>query len=128
MVNKYILTILNSDKFNKEAFNQLRGFSASYHSVELRFGGPKLYINDEDRKIEQGIYKLSKTYEHWTGYICCDAYDIEKVRESITMYLVLRKKGYPVYFRDYEEVYKKVIKDDASSTIIERIYLGYEEV
>ena len=118
--HEYEHGIFGVDWDSPEAF--ARRYSASYHSEELRFGGPKLYINDENKKIGNETYTLPKTYKHWTGYVCCDAYDIEKVREAIRMYLILRKNGYPIYFRGHEEVYKKVIKDNASSTIIERIY------
>ena len=79
-------------------------FSCSYHSEELRFGGPKFYINDESARMGTYGYTLPKTYGQWTGWICCDSDDKRSRYEAIKMYIALRRKGYPIYFSNYNEI------------------------
>lgn len=82
-------------------------FNGSYHNEELRFGGPKLYIDDESSRVGKNVYTSPRIYGQWTGCVCCRVYDIKAVYQAIKMYNALRKEGYPIYFFKYEEAYWK---------------------
>ena len=113
--HEYEEGILGIDWDSPEQF--ARRFDVSYHNEELFFGGPSLYIHDESACIGKNMYTCPARYGQWTGCICCNIFNKESLYQAIKMYIVLRRKQYPIYFFKYEEAYaaarKKVI--DAES-------------
>ena len=103
-------SILHIDRDSPEEF--ARSFYPTYHYEELWFGGPALYIGDESVRSGKSCYTTPKIFGKWTGWIGSHYYDSVKLYRSVKMYIALRKNGYPIYCRNYEEIYNKIIKFD----------------
>ena len=103
-------SILHIDRDSPEEF--ARSFYPTYHYEELWFGGPALYIGDESVRSGKSCYTTPRIFGKWTGWIGSHYYDSVKLYRSVKMYIALRKNGYPIYCRNYEEIYNEIIKLD----------------
>lgn len=88
------------------------GYNATYHNEELWFGGPKLYINEERARDPIGCYTHPDEYKEWTGRVCLTMIrgNERNLFRGVKMYNALRKRGYPVYFSEYEKVYDECVR------------------
>ena len=84
-------------------------FFTQYHSEELWFGGPALNIENESKWSNQE-YTYPKIFRKWIGRVGDRYFDSVKLYRCVKMYLALRKNGYPIYIRQYYEIYNEVIK------------------
>lgn len=86
-----------------------RFLCTQYHSEELWFGGPALNIENESKWSNQE-YTYPKIFRKWIGRVGDRYFDSVKLYRCVKMYLALRKNGYPIYIRQYDEIYNEVIK------------------
>ena len=62
---------------------------------------------DDDRYVHN---KVKRIFGKWIGRIGDRYFDSVKLYRCVKMFLALRKNGYPIYIRQYEEINNEVIK------------------
>ncbi len=102
--------ILSTDPDSPAEF--AAAYNATYHNEELWFGGPKLYIYEEGSRDKFGCYTYPYEYREWTGRICLTMIKGKKrdLFRGVKMFNALRKRGLPIYFYDYEQVFDECVR------------------